>query len=361
MTSNIRTIFSATGRYVPGHKVSNADFLSNVFHDSTGSVIDKENTEIIEKFELITEIAERRYADGTQVTSDLATEAALDALESSGIDKESLDYIIVAHNFGDIRDDNRRSDLVPSLASRVKHKLGIQNPYCVAYDLPFGCPGWLQGVIQADYFIRSGDAKKALVIGAETLSRVCDPHDRDSMLYADGAGATILEAVVSDKPTGILAHLTRSDTSGHAWMLRMDKSFNGYRDGTDLFLKMDGRKLYEYALKTVPQTVKDCLDKAGIGINEVKKVLIHQANGKMDAAILDRLFALYGIRDIPAGVMPMSISWLGNSSVATLPTLFDLILKKDMPEQSINPGDVIVFASVGAGMNINAVVYRVPE
>ena len=109
-----------------------------------------------------------------------------------------LDYILVAHNFGDVTEDNRRSDFVPTLAARVKHKLGIENPTTIAYDLPFGCPGWLQGVIQADYYLRSGDAKRVLVIGAETLSRVCDPHDRDSMIYADGAGAILLEARESD-------------------------------------------------------------------------------------------------------------------------------------------------------------------
>ena len=359
MNLNIHSIITGSGRYIPHRRVTNQDFLDNVFYESSGKVIERPNEEIIDKFEKITEIAERRHVGDDQVTSDLATAAALDALTTSGTDKETLDYIIVAHNFGDIREDNRRTDLVPGLASRVKFNLGIVNPYCVAYDLPFGCPGWLQGMIQADYYIRSGDARKVMVIGAETLSRVSDPHDRDSMIYADGAGATLLEAK-DDPRSGILAHLTRSDTLDHTWMLRMDKSYNGYRDGTDLFLKMDGRKLYEYALKTVPPTVKACLDKAGEDIRSVKKVLIHQANGKMDAAILDRLFGLYGIRDIPEGVMPMSISWLGNSSVATLPTLYDLILKGEMEGQDIGPGDLIVFASVGAGMNINVAVYRVP-
>jgi 3-oxoacyl-[acyl-carrier-protein] synthase-3 len=124
-----------------------------------------------------------------------------------------LDYIIVAHNFGDLAADNRRSDLVPTLAARVKHRLGIRNPSAIAYDLPFGCAGWLQAVIQADYFIKSGDAKRALVIakralviGAETLSRISDPHDRDSMIYADGAGACVLEGVASGSPLGIMAH-----------------------------------------------------------------------------------------------------------------------------------------------------------
>jgi 3-oxoacyl-[acyl-carrier-protein] synthase-3 len=106
--------------------------------------------------------------------------------------------------------------------------------------------------------------------------------------------------------------------------------------------------------------MKDTLDRAGVGVQDIKKVLIHQANGKMDEAILAAFYALYGIEQPPADVMPMTISWLGNSSVATVPTLLDLILKGGMPEHAIESGDIIVFASVGAGMHINAVVYRWP-
>jgi 3-oxoacyl-[acyl-carrier-protein] synthase-3 len=128
---------------------------------------------------------------------------------------------------------------------------------------------------------------------------------------------------------------------------------------------MNGRRLYQYALETVPLAIKAALDKCGSDIKEISKVLIHQANGKMDEAILKRLYALYNITEIPANVMPMSISYLGNSSVATLPTLLDLILRDNLTHSessgnhSINKGDKIVFASVGAGMNINALVYIV--
>jgi len=141
-------------------------------------------------------------------------------------------------------------------------------------------------------------------------------------------------------------------------MLRMDKSNNPDYNGNDLFLKMDGRKLYEYALKTVPQVVKDCLEEANLSIQDVSKVLLHQANGKMDDAILKRLFCLYQINEIPEDIMPMTISWLGNSSVATLPTLLDMLLKGKLNGSTTRQNDVIVFASVGAGMNINALVYK---
>jgi 3-oxoacyl-[acyl-carrier-protein] synthase-3 len=104
--------------------------------------------------------------------------------------------------------------------------------------------------------------------------------------------------------------------------------------------------------------VKECLEKAGLNLTDVKKILIHQANEKMDEAILKRLFKLYRIKEIPEDVMPMTISWLGNSSVATLPTLLDLLQRGQLENHRLDPGDVVVFASVGAGMNINAMVYR---
>jgi 3-oxoacyl-[acyl-carrier-protein] synthase-3 len=292
-------------------------------------------------------------------TSDIAAMAGADALADAGIDRESLDYIIVAHNFGDVRKGDTRSDMVPSLAARVKHQLEIRNPNTVAYDMIFGCPGWLESLIQAHYFLKSGEAKRALVIGADTLSRIYDPHDRDGMLYADGAGAVVLETVESDLREGILGHKTRSDTLEYSKMLFMGPSYNPEKQNADaLYLKMHGRKLYQYALETVPQAIKDCLESTGIPLGEVRKVLIHQANGKMDDAILERLYHLYGIQDIPEGVMPMTISWLGNSSVATIPTLLDLIRKGKMEGHTLAKGDVIIFASVGAGMNVNAMIYR---
>ena len=358
MEHSLCTIISGTGSYIPDRVVPNSDFLSNAFLERDGTPFDKSNEETIQKFREITGIEERRYADDNILASGMGAIAAEQALEASGLDREKLDYIIVAHNFGDVRANNRRVDMVPSLASKVKHHLGIKNPYCVAYDLPFGCPGWVQGVIQSNYFIRSGDAKAALVIGTETLSRVCDSHDRDSMIYADGAGATILEAKKCDQPTGILSHAARTDTETQAYYLAMERSYNSNCDDT-LYLKMDGRKLYQYALCNVPGLVKESIDKAGLDLGDIKKVLIHQANEKMDEAILQRLFKLYEENEIPAGIMPMTINKLGNSSVATVPTLLDLILREQLDDHRLNPGDNIILASVGAGMNINSVVYKI--
>jgi len=355
--SVIRSIFVATGSYIPEVIVPNSDFIGHSFFERDGVPVAKDNATIIEKFQEITGIAERRYVQTEQKASDIGLIAAQNAFESSGIDPETIDYIIVAHNFGDITESNR-TDMVPTLAARIKHKLGIVNPDCVAYDIPFGCPGWVQGVIQADYYIRSGDAKRCLIIGAETLSRVSDKHDRDSMIYSDGAGAVIIQAEENTE-AGILAHKTQSHTIEHAMLLAMQPSSHlDCCTKDNLYLKMNGRKLYEFALTQVPLVIKSALDKAGVSLSEIKKVLIHQANDKMDAAILSRLFKLYGLENTDDTLMPMTISWLGNSSVATIPTLIDLVMKGEMPGQHLNKGDKVVIASVGAGMNINAIIYQ---
>jgi 3-oxoacyl-[acyl-carrier-protein] synthase-3 len=361
MPNEFSSVIVATGSCNPARGIPNEDFLDHRLFEDYGKPFNpSDNPKIISKFREITGIVERRYASDDLVASDLAIVAGHNALSGGEIDPETLDYVIVAHNFGDVQAGNRRSDFVPTLAARVKRGLGIANPACIAYDLPFGCPGWLQAVIQADYFLRSGDAKRALIIGTETLSRVADPHDRDSMIYSDGAGAAVLEARPGPERVGILAHAARSDSLEHARLMWMGKSFDPEFEDDRLFLKMHGRHVYEYALTHLPGVVRQSLEKAGLTLTDVNKVLIHQANAKMDEAILKRLFKLYGLKQIPEGIMPMTIARLGNNSVATLPTLLDLIQRGSMEGHCLASGDLAVFASVGAGMNINSMVYRCP-
>ncbi len=354
------TVITGTGSYLPPVRVPNREFVGNRFYDQQRARLLQPGEEIVDKFVRITGITERRHVAGDQLASDIGTLAAEQALTSSGTDRESLDYLIVAHNFGDVAADNRQSDCIPSLASRVKAKLGIHNPATVAYDVLFGCPGWLQAVIQADCFLRVGDGRRALVVGTETLSRVSDPHDRDSMIYGDGAGAAILEARESDAPIGILAHAARTDTIEHAWLLWMDRSLGPEPAPDALFFRMDGHKVYEYAVKTVPSAIVECLDKAGLTVEQVDKILIHQANAKMDEAIIKRLLRGSQMRQSLDELVPMTVGWLGNSSVATLPTLLDLLRREQVEGHTLASGDVLLFASVGAGMNVNAVAYRMP-
>lgn len=346
---------TGTGSFIPSKIEANKDFGEHQFHDRGGSIFEEDNQTIIKKFKAITGIAERRYISGELNTSDIAFFAAEKAIEDSKTDRETLDYIIVAHNFGDVKSGTIQSDMVPSIAARVKQKLKIRNPKCVAYDVVFGCPGWVEGSIQAHAFLKSGMAKKCLVVGAETLSRVVDKHDRDSMIYSDGAGATIWEAVNDEG--GILAHESASHSLQEANYIFFGHSYKKDLPENTRYIKMHGRKIYNFALTNVPLAMKSCLDKSGVPIEEVKKIFIHQANLKMDEAIVERFYALYD-KSPPEKIMPMTIETLGNSSVATIPTLYDLFLKGNFKDKSLEKGDVIIFASVGAGMNINTIVYR---
>ncbi len=346
---------SGIGSYIPEKSISNTDFSNHVFLNEDGSPFEYPNEVVVNKFKSITGIENRRYANDQYTSSDLGYFAAKRAIENANIDPETIDYIIFAHNFGDVKHGTIQSDMLPSLATRVKHKLQIQNPKCVAYDLLFGCPGWVEGVLQANAFIKSGMAKRCLVIGGETLSRVVDDHDRDSMIYSDGAGASIIEA--SNDESGMLSYESATFANDEAGYLFFGKSYNPDLDPDTKYIKMYGRKIYEFALSNVPSAMKSCLDKSGLGIDDVKKILIHQANEKMDEAIVHRFYKLYE-KTPPKDVMPMSIHDLGNSSVATVPTLFDQVLQGKIENQEINKGDILIFASVGSGMNINAFVYR---
>jgi len=352
----MNSIITGTGSYIPDVVKKNEDFLENTFYSDKNDRLTDSNTSIIEKFKSITGIEERRYLESSLLNSEIAAIASHQAIENAGVDPESIDQIIFAHNFGDMNDSNKQSDMLPSLASKVKNILRIKNPDCVAYDVVFGCPGWVQGMIQADQYIQSGMAKRCLVIGSETLSRVIDPHDRDSMIYSDGAGACILEKG-NDTHKGILSYASQTFTFEESNYIFFGESNKDETSDNTRFLKMHGRKIYEFALNKVPLAMKKALDTSGLSIDKVKKILIHQANEKMDEAIIKRFYRLFKT-NVPEDIMPMSINKLGNSSVATVPTLLDLILHHKLDTHQISEGDAIILASVGAGMNINAIVYQ---
>ena len=352
----MRAIINGVGSYIPEVTVKNEDFLAHQFYSDYQQKIDEDPTSIIRKFQKITGISERRYVSADLTNEDIAFVSAQRALEKSSIDKESLDYVIVAHNYGTVVNGSNRSDFMPSIATRVKHRLGIRNNDCVAYDIIFGCPGWVEAMIQATIYIQSGQAKHCLVIGSETLSRVVDHADRDSMIFADGAGACVLSGE-STSEKGVLGFASQTFSFEEADFLCNAQSFADQENEQDRFIKMQGRKIYEFALNHVPSAMKRALEKSGISLANLKKVLLHQANEKMDEAIIHRFYGLFN-EQTPEGIMPMSIHLLGNSSVATVPTLLDLILQNKLEGHHIQAGDCVMMASVGAGMNINALVYQ---
>lgn len=352
------TIIIGSGSYLPNRIIGRDYFLDSEFYAEDGQKIDKPAEETISKFVEITEIENRRFIEEDLSNSKIGYEAAKIAIEDAKIDPETLDYIIYANNFGEVT-VNGYADFMPNMAARVKNKLGIKNRKCITYDMMFGCPGWVEAMILANHFIKAGVAKNILVVGAETLSRVTDPHDRNRMIFADGAGAVVVTAT-DEENVGIIAHNTICDNGPELEYLANGPSINKDADQSRVFVRMQGRKIYEYALKNVPVAIKETIEDAGLSIEDINKVLIHQANAKMDYAMIERLHRLYDIKEYDHAISPMTIQEFGNSSVATIPTMYDLIIKGKMEGQSFKEKGNIVMTSVGAGMNINAIVYRFP-
>jgi 3-oxoacyl-[acyl-carrier-protein] synthase III len=355
-----KAIIIGTGSYIPKTIIPNNYFLQAQFFEEDGTPVVAKNEEVIEKFKKITEIEERRYeTDSSLVSSDLATIAAKKALQDAGIDKTEIEHIIVAHNFGDASAQTNEINIMPNLAMRVKHKLAITNVRCKAYDMLYGCPGWLEGLILASQLIELGKAKNILVISTDLISRVIDPHDRNRMIFADGAAAVVLSAKESEKEMGLIDSLTFTSTDEELSYLTLGKSNNPAYKGSSTKIRMKGRKVYEYVIKTLPLMVKEVLDKNNLHIKDIKKIFIHQANAKMDHAVIKRISEMYQT-EIPEDLVPMTIYTLGNTSVSTIPTMLDLVKKNKMEGFTINSGDYLLFASVGAGMAANIVLYKEP-
>ena len=177
------------------------------------------------------------------------------------------------------------------------------------------------------------------------------------MIFADGAGAVVLEAKEADYQYGVINHATLSYNGDEMNYLVNGTSLNPDYVGSIKNINMKGRKVYEFVLKNVPPAIKELLDETNLSVTDIDKILLHQANAKMDHAMIERLYKLYGI-EIPENVDPMTVQFLGNTSVATVPTMFDLINENNLAPHQFRANDKIIMASVGASMNINAVIYQ---
>lgn len=353
----INSVIKGTGSLLPEMLVPNSHFESNEFYDRAGNRVEKSNAEIIDKLETITGIRERRYIPFDEDSTRLMTGASQRALDDAGIDAGQLSGIIVAHNAGNMIPQTGAFHTVPNLAAALKHLLDCKNYNCFAYDILFGCPGWLQAVIQAHQSILSGDSTHILVTGLEVASRLLDPHDVDSMILADGCGACVVSR--SDTGSGgVLSYSTYSHAQDDNRIIFLGESNKPGVEGSCYF-HMNGREVYKYATEWVPKVIKDALDKAKIGISEVDIFLFHQANAKMLCAIAKNLADLCGLpHNAFDGKIPSTIEFLGNTSVATIPTMLDLIKKNELDGYAISKGQIAVMASVGAGMHCNALVYQ---
>lgn len=351
------TIISGTGTVIPELLVPNSHFASSEFYDRSGNRIEKSGAEVAAKLESIAGIRERRYIPFEQDSIQLMTEASRLAVEDAGLDPNDLSGIIVAHNAGNMIPDTGAFHTVPNLAASLKHQLGCTDHDCFAYDLLFGCPGWLQGIIQAHQAIRCGDAEHVLVTGLEVASRLLDPHDPDSMILADGCGACVVSR--SDASgRGVLSYSTYSHAVDDHRIIYLGPSLKPGVEGSCYF-HMNGRAVYKYATEWVPRVIKETLDKADLTIDDVDIFLLHQANAKMLEAIAANLAELCSVEvSTLEGKIPTTIEFLGNTSVATIPTMLDLIRKGKLEGHEIREGDVAIMASVGAGMHCNAIAYK---
>ncbi len=338
--------------------IKNDHFDNHVFYDKTGRRNERRGPEATAKLEAITGIRERRYVPMDQDSRPLMRDAARLALADAGLDGNDIDGIIVAHNAGNMVIGEKVFHTVPNMAAYLKNALEITNYECFAYDLLFACPGWLQAVIQAHQAIMSGDAENILVVGIEIASRLLDPHDLDSMILADGCGAAVVSRGASGSRTGILSYTTFSHAQKDIASIYLGKSNNPEVAGSCWF-KMNGKDVYRYATQWMPKVIKKTLDKANLSIEDVDMFLFHQANDKLIHAIANNLADLYEVGpSLFEGKLPMTIGFLGNTSVATIPTMLDMILKKNLPGYAIRADQTILMASVGAGMHCNAILYR---
>lgn len=311
-----------TGWELPAYEADN-DYLSTIMDTSDEWITGR------------TGIRKRHLAK-EETTTSLAAGAAKKALEASGLKADAIDLLIVATITSDTE--------TPSTACRVQAELGAGN--AVAFDINAACSGFLYAMHTAEAFIRSGIYKNALLIGAETLSRLVDWTDRSTcVLFGDGAGAAVLTAA---EQGGIIAQSVGSD--GRKWEVLSCKGRSNHNPicreaAAPGFLQMNGQEVFKFAVKTVPECIEEALGRAGIPAEEVTYFLLHQANKRIIQSVAKRLKQ-------PEDRFPMNIDQCANTSAASLP-----ILLAQMNEQGrLHPGDTLVLSGFGAGLTWGACV-----
>lgn len=272
-------------------------------------------------------IDSRRIADSEEYTSDLSTKAARRAIEAAGIDKEDIDLIIVATATPDRK--------APSTACLVKNKLGIKNT-CPSFDISAVCSGFMYAISIAGNMLNSDTYKKALIIGADTFSKITDWERRDCVFFGDGAGAIILES--SDYKRALFSNMIHSECSN-------TDNFTVYPQ--DQHFTMNGRAVYETATKVLPQTIRAILDKNKLAIEDISHVIPHQPSIR----ILQKTAELL---EVPFEKFHTNMNNYANTSGATIPILFDEVIRSG----NLRRDDIIVFAGVGSGWTWGAGVLR---
>ncbi len=320
----IRSRIIGTGSYLPDRVISNRE---------AGAALHVDPDTIIR----LTGIQERRWADPSQASSDLATEAARAALDAAGLRPASIEAILVSTTSPDMA--------FPSTACHLQRKLACGS--LPAFDIAASCSGFLYGLSMADAMIRSGQIKTCLIAAAEVKSRTIDPHDLDTaLLFGDGAGAVILQGEQEDhQPSrGLLGIRLAADGARHdlirihAGGSRWPSSRETLEAG-DHSLRMHGAPLFRLAVRRLEQAVRDILKEFGMEVRDVAQFVVHQANGRILAQLAARLA-------VPAERICSVIERFGNTSSASLPVALDHAVRAG----SVRPHDVIVLGSFGGGL-----------
>jgi 3-oxoacyl-[acyl-carrier-protein] synthase-3 len=327
----MNAVIRATGTYVPERRMSNHEFEE---------YLDTSDEWIVSH----TGIRWRHIAAEDQAASDLATEAAKKALHRAEIEPEELDMILLA---------TATPDFVgfPATACIVQDNLGAKN--AAAMDMVAGCTGFIYGLETAKGFVTSGFAKNVLLIGAEVLSRHIDWQDRNTcVLFGDGAGAAVICAEDEPEERGVLYTYIRSQGSGAPLLQRTvgGSRFpfkNGETDPADLYLKMDGRKVYNFAVSSLVETIDHLLEYHSLTIEDIKFIIPHQANLRIIEAAAKR-------RKIPLEKFYVNIQEFANTSAATIP----IALSELQGRHTLDRGDLMIVIGFGAGLTYGGNLIR---
>ena len=300
----MNTKIIGTGSAVPSRVLDNAEL--STFLDTSDEWIRTR-----------TGIRSRHIAQEGQTASALAAQAAKKAIADAGIAAEQIEAIIVATSTPDY--------IFPSTANLVQQEIGAERAAC--FDLSAACTGFLYAMSVADAYIKAGMYKKVLVIGAEVMSQVVDWKDRSvCVLFGDGAGAVVLGEDISGKSIFRL----HSD-SGSAQALTL---------GKENAVHMNGREIFSFAVRKVPESVKEVLEESETAKEQVKYFILHQANARMIESIAKRL-------DVPVEKFPMNLETHGNTSAASIPDLLDELNRQNR----LIPGDVLILSGFGGGLS----------
>lgn len=321
----IRSVLIGTGSALPRNAVSNAELAERV---------DTSDEWIVER----TGISNRHIAEADETTSSLATEAGRKAIEAAGIDADSIDLIVLATATPD--------QTFPASATIVQSRLGCRAGG-IAFDVAAVCSGFLYAVGVADSMLRTGMARRALVIGAETFSRILDWEDRTTcVLFGDGAGAVVLEAQeqVGETPRGILATRLHAD-GAHNQLLFVDGGPS--TTGTVGKLRMKGREVFRHAVVNLAEVLREVIEEAGLSTSDIDWLVPHQANARILDATAKKL-------SLPPEKVVMTVGQHANTSAASVPLALDVAVR----DGRIKQGDLVMLEAMGGGFTWGSVLLR---